>query len=470
VNFVEDRVHAAMSAAGDLAAREIRTAPPLRLPSGPAAGDRRRHAPRHWIRWAAPLTAAAAVVALALSLVLIKGIQNGSVVPPNPATPTGSAAATGPDGVPRYYVAAAQYNDIVAGDSVTGKILAKLALPEPKAVTTFFMGITAADDDRTFVVLTLTYPTASLNGRGAFQKATGTVRWYGVQLAPGTAHPARLTSLPIKPQTVHGTAAGAAFAIALSESGKELAVTRPTASGGLAVQIFSVATGQLLHDWTTNDPSLSVATSATQGLTGQPSLTWIDGDRVLAVETASRAPKSGELGFGATDVVRELNVSGPASGDLLADSKVVWNVRTWEYPQTLLQACTGGITKIGAARNHLISVDGTTFGCLAVTGPGTDPNLSFVTYPLTTGATVAKRARVDYQVAQMAKKGVSTQQVLWISPSGDAIVGAWTIYAKGTLEDAPNGLHIGVMSHGKFTPLRFPPGFDREAGVATITW
>jgi len=65
---------------------------------------------------------------------------------------------------------------------------------------------------------------------------------------------------------------------------------------------------------------------------------------------------------------------------------------------------------------------------------------------------------------------VSTLQVLWISPSGDAIVGAWTIYAKGTLEDAPNGLHIGVMSHGKFTPLRFPPGFDQEAGIATITW
>jgi hypothetical protein len=51
-----------------------------------------------------------------------------------------------------------------------------------------------------------------------------------------------------------------------------------------------------------------------------------------------------------------------------------------------------------------------------------------------------------------------------------AIVGAWTTYAAGTLEDAPNGLHIGVMSNGKFTPLRFPPGFDRAAQVATITW
>jgi hypothetical protein len=414
--------------------------------------------------------AAEDVVAVALSLVLIKGIQNGSAVPPDPATPTGSAAATGPDGVPRYYVAAAGTNHIVAGDSVTGKLLGKVAYPVPKNTTAFLMGITAADDDRTFVVLVLTYPTASLNGPGNLNKATGTASWYGVQLAPGTAAPARLTSLPIKPQTVHGSGAVEALATALSESGKELAVTRVTASGGLAVQVFSVATGQLLHDWTTNDPSLSEAKNLTQGLGGQPSLTWIDGDQVLAVETASRAPKSGDLGIGATDIVRELNVSGPTSGDLLADSKVVWNVRTWEYPQTLLQSCTGGTKKIGAARNHLISADGTTFGCLAVTGPGTDPNLSFLTYPLTTGATVAKQARVDYQVTQMEKKGVSTQQTLWISPSGDAIVGAWTIYAKGTLEDAPNGLHIGVMNHGKFTPLRFPPGFDQEASVATITW
>ena len=96
MNSVENRVHAAMSAAAHLAAREIRTAPPLRLPSGPAARARRRHAPRRWIRWAAPLTAAGAVVALAISLVLIKGVQNGSAVPSNPVTSTNPATSTNP--------------------------------------------------------------------------------------------------------------------------------------------------------------------------------------------------------------------------------------------------------------------------------------------------------------------------------------------------------------------------------------
>ena len=33
---------------------------------------------------------------------------------------------------------------------------------------------------------------------------------------------------------------------------------------------------------------------------------------------------------------------------------------------------------------------------------------------------------------------------------------AWNTYAKGTLTDSVNGLHIGAISHGKFTPLRFP--------------
>ena len=60
----------------------------------------------------------------------------------------------------------------------------------------------------------------------------------------------------------------------------------------------------------------------------------------------------------------------------------------------------------------------------------------------------------------MAKTGVSEQHILWISPSGDAVVGAWALAAPGTYVDEPNGLHVGVMSHGKFTPLRFPPGFD----------
>lgn len=215
------------------------------------------------------------------------------------------------------------------------------------------MGITAAGDDRTFAVSVVTYTDASLQGTNALVKATGTASWYEVRLTPGTATPARLTPLPVKPQTVHGGTALMAVAAALSGSGTALAVTRVTASGGLAVQVFSVATGDLLHDWTSNEPPV-----------GRASLTWIDRDRELAVETSSVSV----AGTRDTDTVRELSVSAPASGDLLADGKIVWNVRLGQRTPSLLQACTEPPAQLGTVY-HLISADGTAFACSAITGP-----------------------------------------------------------------------------------------------------
>jgi hypothetical protein len=85
--------------------------------------------------------------------VLVKDIQNGGAVPPNPAT------STGPGGVPRYYVALQKfpdengtaYNDVVVGDLLTGQTIAKFA---PPAHTTFWC-VSASADDRTFVVQAL---------------------------------------------------------------------------------------------------------------------------------------------------------------------------------------------------------------------------------------------------------------------------------------------------------------------------
>jgi hypothetical protein len=100
----------------------------------------------------APVTAAAAVVAVALSLVIVREISNGPVVPP-----AGSGSASG---VPRYYGAISgakfgwyayapltvQPNDLVVGDTVTGKKLATIGAP----TGTEWEGVTAAADDRTF--------------------------------------------------------------------------------------------------------------------------------------------------------------------------------------------------------------------------------------------------------------------------------------------------------------------------------
>jgi hypothetical protein len=357
-------------------------------------------------------------------------------------------------------VAITRQGDIVAGDSVTGQTLGRVA---PPPGLTFF-SVTAAADDRTFAVV-------ALKEVGTPTTMTFTGSWYLVRLDPARADPPVLFPLLVKPQTAHGYGALAAFASALSGSGRELAVTEATASGGLAVKIFSVATGQLLHDWTTNDPSLSQSTSNTQGLSGSPSLTWLDGDQALALNTRSAGPASKSqnpfLGFGAEDIVRELNVAGPARGDLLADSKVVWDVQTWEYPVTPLQSCAG--QRDG---EQLISADGTTLGCPALARLGTGPKLSFLTYPLTTGPAAPGPATTQYQVQLHGGNAGFTQEVLWISPSGDALIGGWTTIASGPLAAAASNLHLGVMSHGKFIPLRFPLGFAQEVSlvVTTIAW
>jgi hypothetical protein len=157
-------------------------------------------------------------------------------------------------------------------------------------------------------------------------------------------------------------------------------------------------------------------------------------------------------------------VSGPASGDLLADGKVVaWNVQVGPNANSLLETCTAR-PGVPSRAFHLISADGTAFGCAAKTGPDTGPTLSFLTYPLPPGTAVTAKARVAYQVAIGAKKLVLDAQVLWISPSGGTVIGQWAVAewpnaAKGAKLIAPKERHVGAMRHGKFTPLRFPPGF-----------
>ena len=65
------------------------------------------------------------------------------------------------------------------------------------------------------------YPTASVKVPSAIVKATGTITWYVVRLAPGTATPATLTLLPIRPQTVHGSGDLVYTAAAVSGSAQE---------------------------------------------------------------------------------------------------------------------------------------------------------------------------------------------------------------------------------------------------------
>ena len=236
----------------------VTEAPPLRRPA--TATAHRAHEPRRWIRWTAPLAAAAAIVVVAVSLGLAKGSPDGgkpgnvrhtaptaapaaSAVPVEsggPAIAAGPVATAGPGGTPRYYVVIRQLNDyiessgqrtdIVVGDTVTGQAL--VTFTPPPGVE--FQSVTGDADDRTFVV----FATESSTLRGAVPvkgvvpaaDTVATGSWYAVRLAPGEA--ASLTRLPIKPVTVNGSAKYgpaldqlfSSFGSVVSGSGAELAV------------------------------------------------------------------------------------------------------------------------------------------------------------------------------------------------------------------------------------------------------
>jgi hypothetical protein len=97
VNTVEDKIRAATRAE----AATLRELGPLRLP--PASGElprpeaaARTRGERRFRPWIAPVTAAAAVIALAISLVIVRNIPNARVVPPaGPVPATTSAVAAG---------------------------------------------------------------------------------------------------------------------------------------------------------------------------------------------------------------------------------------------------------------------------------------------------------------------------------------------------------------------------------------
>jgi hypothetical protein len=479
-------------------ASAVRQVPPLRLDPAadelrsPARPARRGQAavrrglgrepggrPPRWRAWAAPLTAAAVVVALAVVLVVVKDVPDGSAAHPNATT------AAGPDGAPRYYAAVTQFSGsvkfangkqtntvqdgVVVEDSVTGQRIAKFAPPKH----TTFQTVMAAADDRTFVVLAVTSPTGSF---ATFSQGgpTLTGRWYEVKLTPGAAQPARLTLLPIKPwswgpdHSVHDytiPAPGKVFATALSQDGTELAVadTPPLPAGDLdtaqnwqEVKVFSVATGQLLHDWTEHDPL------AAFGETDWwvPSLTWVDGDRALLLVTALPArPQTG--------TVRRVNVSGPARGDLMADSTVVWSAP--------LTAGSGYGCYAIDSWPPLISADGKTVSCMNYDEVKAGPSnwmVSFVTDPLPSVAATGIKPRFDYQVKSPLDKngkplaeGAETS-LFWVSPSGDTQIGMFHY-----IESRPpaTGVHFGVISHGKFTPLRVPSSLG-IAQPGQIAW
>jgi hypothetical protein len=436
----------------------VRDVPPLRL--SPAADELRSSAPRAGRRrrlrgWLAPVSAAAAVLAVAVSLVIIRDSSNGPVVP-------AAASASARTVAPPYYVAipgsgagspsygsagstaseqSSPRNDLVVGATATGKKLATIASP----AGTVWTGVSGAADDRTFVALA--EPASGRPGLAG--------EWYLVRLTPGPAALAfRLSPLPIEPLSDVG-------ALALSGSGKELAiVTARSLAGDKSLCVYAVATGDRLHCWSTDDRTVFFMGAYAPG-TLSPSLTWINGDKAIAFPTlgAVRLPHSNQ--YEARQTVRSLNLKSKGA-NLMTDSNVIWS----QSPASPNQSapCDGGYVTVSA--------DGKTVSCNVVYATGVSSHspgrwrLAWLTYPTSAAADRGGAPVVDYQVKVPAPtKPLVSGSPLWVDPSGSALLAGWGLDAV----DAGEVAHFGVMSHGRFTPLPVPAG--GAAGAATaIAW
>jgi hypothetical protein len=264
---------------------------PLRIP---APGLRWRHR-------LLPVAAAAAIIAVAVSAVLVARPK----LAPAPASPPGTAA------VPRYYltftfVQDKQFRNLpvteaVVRETATGKITGAV-----KIVTNSFPASVAADaapDGRSFILGT------------AEHAPEGEYRFFRLPIS-AAGKPGHLTELPAYPVPVNAYIAG----IALSPDGTRLAVVSSYGLGATrggpakymvgAVEVINLVTGAV-RTWTAD---------MQQGhwyQPGQPS--WADGNRMIAFTWQQAKSMSNDAMT--MEGVRLLDTEAP--GDNLADARMI---------------------------------------------------------------------------------------------------------------------------------------------------
>lgn len=299
---LENKLRAALrDTAGEIPADP----PPLRLPAGPGR--------RHWISWAAPLAAAALVLAVvAASLAVVHGGSGRTT-----SKPAGQAA------VPPYYVAltAPAYPDVYNGNATaaeirataTGAVLAKVVPPKPYV---HFAGVTAAADDRTFILVAeaKSNPPAQPPKPGELPRPYyQPSRFYLLRFDPGTGR-ASLRALP----GAFIPANAEVRDLAVSPDGTSLAadIDRQGLAGSHLV-VFDLATGTE-RAWSFKTCAQCNPSSGGLGYggTNPDALSWTGDGKHVAFVGPSRArwPSYG--------TVRLLDVTLPGT-DMLANSRPV---------------------------------------------------------------------------------------------------------------------------------------------------
>jgi hypothetical protein len=418
----KDRV----STAAEATAASVRQIRPLTLPESSAvSAELREHrgrgaspvgGTRMKIRetWLIPLGAAAVVVALALTLVILRHPEVTS--PASTAGGTNAPAdAAAVAAIPRYYAIATEgpvsHDEraaitVTVGDVRTGKTLATVTLPAVFTLegTNSAVGVSAAGDDRTFVV-----------GR---RNTYGGITYFLVRIAPGAKQVATVEQLPI-PDAAPGNLLG----FAVSPDGKELAVLS-VRGNGTTLRTYSVKSGATLRTWIAG--TWQYQGSGIQ----QAGVSWTADSRQVAfstVVTTSHYSSNGAL------EERLIGATAP-SGDLAAASKAV--LKAPGNCTSLLLTPDGGTVVCATQVNYLHLTPTTNCG---KNGP------MFVAYSAATG----KLLRVLYQYTGACDEALDT--VLWTDDSARHVIGEQTIILRNPEQSIDR---YGVAAAGKFT--KFP--------------
>ena len=421
----------------------VTDAPPLRLTDRSGARLPRLSGPRRWTLWAVPLAAAAAVIALAVALVVVKDLPSGRA--PHPTVPTRPSAT----GVPSYYVAPqisclkekCGPTSLVVGATLTGARLGTLS-PPPGAT---FEAVSAAADDRTFVTDTVGFPLSATAGKH--------VTWYLITIAPGSSTPVRRTTLPIPA----GPTGAQVQSIALSASGRELAVAYhlgPRSPGTTVLRTYSITTGRLLHSWSTNADVKLGALGYLPNAQFNNELSWIDGDRAITfTATPSLSQTNGGALTQSTDVrVLDVNARGD---DLLADSQIVWSIP--DHPGKTPEPIWCGWEPLPS-----LAANGKTVLCTTLTSTpiGTGKNARYrwrMTW-LTFQKSDPKGVRTAYTATanESANQAGITGGTLWADPSGSTMIIAWSEGPTNSGVAVEKTPHFGILSNGRLSQLPLP--------------
>lgn len=399
--------------------------PPLELGEPRRQPSRRRgRLPRRAKGWLIPVAAAAAVVGVITAPLAIFG-QAG---PPSRA---GLAAD-----VPAYYVyvgtgKSAHHAEIIA--TATGHIVAAVRPPRPYLI---FQNVTAAADDRTFVLEAWTQYGLTSHGQAQFFRLSFSPQRHTTALVP-------LLRRPLPEQV---------YDVALSPDGTRLAFAteQDDIASPATISILTLATG-VIRSWSNQ---LFVSSHLRGTTPAFQELSWTAGGELQYVEqvTVSRGYGLQRSRYGVLDP--------DFPGGVLPAGRVIPAQRE-EY--------LGGGELILTPRGYLIGYTSPDVGALATAPPA----------GRTASWGVSEYAMPDFRPVNTLGR---------ISPSGEAGGGWWAsatgstqiiwsqrtasaaLIAPGAWKGAPGVTvyQLGILGHGHYQPLPTPVSYARAGGF--LAW